>query len=62
MSVFYVSATVRMYLIPFTDWESNAHSMTVQRGQNVHYVPMQSVKGSIILLCFLETIVDLCVR
>ena len=25
-------------LIPFTDWESNAHSMTVQRGQNAHYV------------------------
>ena len=26
-------------LIPFTDWESNAHSLTVQRGQNAHYVP-----------------------
>ena len=26
-------------IIPFTDWESNAHSMTVERGQNAHYVP-----------------------
>ena len=26
-------------VIPFTDWQSNAHSMTVQRGQNAHYVP-----------------------
>ena len=28
-----------VYPIPFTDWKSNAHSMTVQRGQNAHYVP-----------------------
>ena len=26
-------------LIRFTDWESNAPSMTVHRGQNVYYVP-----------------------
>ena len=25
--------------IPLTDWAHNAHSMTVQRGQNAHYVP-----------------------
>ena len=26
-------------IILFTDWKSNAPSMTVQRGQNAHYVP-----------------------
>ena len=26
-------------LIPLTDCTQNAHSMTVQRGQNAHYVP-----------------------
>ena len=26
-------------LIPLTDWAQNAHSLTVQRGQNAHYVP-----------------------
>ena len=28
-----------MSLIPLTDWAQNAHSLTVQRGQNAHYVP-----------------------
>ena len=26
-------------VIPLTDWAQNAHSLTVQRGQNAHYVP-----------------------
>ena len=25
--------------LPLTDWAQNAHSLTVQRGQNAHYVP-----------------------
>ena len=28
-----------LILIPFIERESNAHSMTVRRGQNAHYVP-----------------------
>ena len=28
-----------MGLIPLTDWAQNAHSLTVQRGQNANYVP-----------------------
>ena len=32
------------WLIPYTDWEGNAHSMAVQRGQNAHFCA-QSVKG-----------------
>ena len=35
----YMYLVFKFYHIPFTDWESNAHSMTVQRGQNVHSVP-----------------------
>ena len=35
---------VAISFIPFTDWAHNAHSLTVQRGQNVHYYA-QSVKG-----------------
>ena len=30
-------------LIPLTDWAHNAHSMSVQRGQNAHYNYVQSV-------------------
>ena len=30
---------IRKLLIPLTDWAHNAHSLTVQRGQNAHYVP-----------------------
>ena len=29
----------RVSLIPLTDRAQNAHSLTVQRGQNAHYVP-----------------------
>ena len=30
---------LNLTLIPLTDWAQNAHSLTVQRGQNAHYVP-----------------------
>ena len=36
-------------LIPLTDWAHNAHSLTVQRGQNAHYICAQSVKGTVLL-------------
>ena len=31
--------------MPFTDWESNVHSMTVQRGHNTHALCDQPVQG-----------------
>ena len=30
--------TTRLRTWPFTDWQNNAHSLTVQRRQNAHYV------------------------
>ena len=41
--------------IPLTDWAQNAHSLTVQRGQNVHYVPslyrVLDIPGILQILC-----------
>ena len=37
--------SVRLYVgkgdsvMPFTDWAHTAHSLTVQKGQNAHYMP-----------------------
>ena len=36
-------------LIPLTDWAQNAHSLTVQRGQNAHYMP--SLYGVLLVKC-----------
>ena len=37
-------------LVPFTDWAHNAHSLTIQRGQNAHYNYAQFVKGRTVSL------------
>ena len=38
-TVFPESGMVWKIPLSFTDWDSNVDCMTVQRGQNAHYVP-----------------------
>ena len=35
----------RTYLVPFTDWAHNAHTVLFEQAKNAHYVSAQSVKG-----------------
>ena len=38
---------LRCYLIPFTDWAHNAYHLTVQRGQNAHYMPVKGIRVNV---------------